>query len=249
MPRDRTLDDNPEARTAAVTESEDLANAQPDIQRPADSARTLIPTKCGEHRTRNVQFWSIIIAARQPLPGHLSACSIAGLSLATGPPRRSAGMPAVASTGWRCSLRRSCLTPVVGRCDSRARAITRGWAPSARLTPDSRSVRGRWGRFLGWAGLDSYGHLGLAGSCRPGQAMTRFPPRGSRHVTPRRAWMDVAAAGVIEGHSVRPREKITRPSNVRWWHALGLMDWAGLGSQVRTTGFAARRWEAVRAGA
>jgi hypothetical protein len=33
MPRDRTLDDNPEARTAAVTESEDLAIAQSDIQR------------------------------------------------------------------------------------------------------------------------------------------------------------------------------------------------------------------------
>jgi hypothetical protein len=130
------------------------------------------PRGTWEHRTQNVQFWSIITAARQPLPDHLSACSIAGLSLATGPPRRSAGMPAVASTGWRCSLRRSCLTPVVGRCDSRARAITRGWAPSARLTPDSRSVRGRWGRFLGWAGLDSYGHLVLAGSCRPGQAVT-----------------------------------------------------------------------------
>jgi hypothetical protein len=33
MPRDTTLDGNPEARTAAVTESEDLANAQSDIQR------------------------------------------------------------------------------------------------------------------------------------------------------------------------------------------------------------------------
>jgi hypothetical protein len=33
MPRDKTLGGNPEARTAAVTESEDLASAQSDVQR------------------------------------------------------------------------------------------------------------------------------------------------------------------------------------------------------------------------
>jgi hypothetical protein len=41
MPRDRTLDDNPEARTAAVTESEDLASAQSDIQRITLNTRVI----------------------------------------------------------------------------------------------------------------------------------------------------------------------------------------------------------------
>jgi len=40
MPRDRTLDDNTEARTAAVTESEDLASAQSGIQRITPIRRT-----------------------------------------------------------------------------------------------------------------------------------------------------------------------------------------------------------------